>query len=101
MESITALIACAAAFAFSYYIGRAMNWTTTVAATMGGVCGLVFAVLFFVIGTSIGALLPGTFDAWSLGVHFLVLLIVAPAAAAAIAALEHRHEERVEDGLRY
>ena len=96
MESITAVVAAGVAFALSYYIGRAMASTTLVAAMMGAVCGLAFAVLFFVLTVSIGVVVPGMFDGWMLGIHFLVLLAVMPLGSAGIAVLEYRHLEKVE-----
>ncbi|HEX9328045.1 MAG TPA: hypothetical protein VF915_16080 [Reyranella sp.] len=95
MESITATVAAGVAFALSYYIGRAMA-STTLAAIMGGICGLAFAVLFFITTVAIGAVVPGMFDGWMLGIHFIVLLVVVPLGSAGIAVLEHRHLEKVE-----
>ena len=96
MESITAIVAAGVAFALSYYIGRSVASSALVAAMMGAVCGMAFAVLFFLTTVVLGALHPGLFDGWMLGIHFLVLLIVAPLASAGIAWLEHRHLEKVE-----
>ena len=96
MESITAIVAAGAAFALSYLIGRAMASTTLVAAMMGAVCGLAFSILFFVTTVVLGAVLPGMFDGWTLGIHFIVLVLVVPLSCAAIALLEHRHLEKVE-----
>jgi hypothetical protein len=96
MESITAIVAVGAAFALSYYVGRFAASSALVAGMMGSFCGLAFAVLFFVTTVVLGALHPGLFDGWMLGIHFLALLIVAPLASAAIAYLEHRHHEKVE-----
>jgi hypothetical protein len=96
MESITAIVAAGVAFALSYYIGRAVASTTLTAAIMGGVCGLAFAILFFISTVAIGTAVPGMFDGWRLGVHFIVLLAAVPLGCAAVAALEHRHLEKVE-----
>jgi hypothetical protein len=96
MESITAIVAAGVAFALSYYIGRSMASTTLVAAMMGGTCGLAFAVLFFISTVGIGTVVPGMFDGWVLGVHFIGLLVVVPLGGAGIAVLEHRHLEKVE-----
>jgi hypothetical protein len=96
MESITAIVAAGAAFALSYLIGRAMASTTLVAAMMGAVCGLAFSILFFVTTVVLGAVLPGMFDGWTLGIHFIVLVLVVPLSCAGIALLEHRHLEKVE-----
>lgn len=96
MESITAIVAAGVAFALSYYIGRAVASTTLMAAIMGGVCGLAFAVLFFISTVAIGTAVPGMFDGWRLGVHFIVLLVAVPLCSAGVAALEHRHLEKVE-----
>jgi hypothetical protein len=96
MESITALVACALAFALSYFIGRMKATSTRVAAMIGAVCGLAFAVLFFIVTVALGTVLPGMFDGWTLGVHFLALLIVSPLGSAAVAVLEYRHLEKVE-----
>jgi hypothetical protein len=96
MESITAIVAAGAAFALSYLIGRTMASTTLVAAMMGAVCGLAFSILFFVTTVVLGAVLPGMFDGWTLGIHFIVLVLVVPLSCAGIALLEHRHLEKVE-----
>lgn len=96
MESITAFVAAGVAFALSYYIGRSVASTTLTAALTGGMCGLAFAVLFFITTVAIGAVVPGMFDGWMLGVHFIVLMVVVPLSSAGIAALEHRHLERIE-----
>jgi len=96
MESITAIVAAGVAFSLSYYIGRSVASTTLTAALTGGVCGLAFAVVFFITTVSIGAIVPGMFDGWMLGVHFIVLMAIMPLGSASIAGLEHRHLERVE-----
>jgi hypothetical protein len=96
MESITAIVAAGVAFALSYYIGRAVASTTLMAAIMGAVCGLAFSVLFFVVTVAMGTLLPGLFDGWMLGIHFILLLAVVPLVSAGVAVLEHRHLEKVE-----
>jgi hypothetical protein len=44
----------------------------------------------------LGAVLPGMFDGWTLGIHFIVLVLVVPLSCAGIALLEHRHLEKVE-----
>ena len=44
----------------------------------------------------VGHLTPGLFEPWLLGVHFIALVVVAPLGGAAIAALTHRHVERVD-----
>lgn len=96
MESITALVACAAAFALSYYIGYYVATNTTVAAMMGGVSGLVFAVMFFIMTVAIGMLVPDTFDPRQLGIHFIILLPLTPIGSAIVAVFAHRHLERLE-----
>lgn len=96
MESITALVACGLAFALSGYIGRAMSTTTVVAAMMGAFCGFAFSVLFFLMTVTLGALVPGIFDGWKLGVHFIYLLMSLPLGSAAIAVAVHRHMEKIE-----
>ena len=73
-----------------------MASTTLAAAIMGGMCGLAFAVLFFITTVAIGTVVPGMFDGWMLGIHFIVLLVVVPLGSAGIAVLEHRHLEKVE-----
>ena len=96
MESITALVACAAAFSLSYYIGYHIATNTTVAAMMGGASGLVFAVMFFIMTVAIGMMVPDTFEPRQLGIHFLVLLPLTPIGSAVVAVLAHRHLERLE-----
>lgn len=90
METITALVACGAAFALSYYLGHSRAPTTFIAALLGAVNGIGFAVVFFALTLAVTILLPDTFDARTLGVHFTRLLVLAPIGAAAIAALTHR-----------
>jgi hypothetical protein len=96
MESITAFVACGAAFALSYFIGHSMASSSRVAAMMGAVSGAAFSVVFFISTVAIGAVIPGMFEGWSLGIHFILLLAIAPAGSAGIAVLEHRHHERIE-----
>jgi len=91
MESITALVACAAAFAFSYYFGRGRAPSLSMALFLGAASGVGFAALFFVMTVAVTVVLPGTFDARSLGVHLILLLAVAPLGAAAVAAFARYH----------
>lgn len=90
METITALVACGAAFALSYYLGHARAPTTLIATMLGVVSGIGFAVAFFILTLVVTILLPDTFDARTLGIHFTRLLVLAPIGAAAIAAFAHR-----------
>jgi len=96
MESITALVAVGAAFGISFYFGRSITASSLLVALGGAASGLAFAVLFFVLSATAGNVVPGLFDAWSLGVHFIGLLIVAPIGSALIAVFAHRHAERVD-----
>jgi len=96
METITALVACAVAFALSYYIGYVVANNTLSAVLAGAGSGLAFAVVYFIATVSVGMLLPGTFDPRQLGIHFLILLPVTPIGSALIAAYAHRHLERLE-----
>jgi hypothetical protein len=96
METISALVAAGAAFALSYLIGRSLT-ASTLLVTLGGLAsGLGFAILFFVLTVTIGHLMPGLFEPWFVGVHFIGLAVIAPVLGAAIAALTHRHVERVD-----
>ena len=90
MESTTALVACGAAFALSYYFGYGRAPTTLIAAILGAVSGVGFAVVFFALTLVVTILLPGTFDGRTLGFYFVRLLVLAPIGAAAIAAFAHR-----------
>ncbi len=96
MESITAIVAAGAAFALSFYIGRSIATTKLVLALMGFGCGVAFSVLFFIVTVSVGALMPGLFEPWELGIHFIALLALVPAGCGAVALLEQRHLENVE-----
>ena len=91
MESITALVACGTAFAFSYYVGYGRAPSSFAALFLGAACGVAFAVLFFVMTVAVEGTLPGTFNARTLGVHLLILLAVAPLGAAAVAVLGQRY----------
>lgn len=90
MEAITALVACGAAVALSCYFGYSRAPTTFIAAVLGAVSGIGFAVVFFALTLAVTILLPGTFDGRTLGFYFVRLLVFAPIGAAAIAAFAHR-----------
>jgi hypothetical protein len=96
METVTALVAAGAALGVSFLIGRSLTASTLLVVLGGLASGLAFAIVYFVSTVSIGNLLPGAFDAWSLGVHFVVLLVAAPLGSAFVAVLAHRHAERVD-----
>lgn len=96
METITALVAAGAAFGISYLIGRSLTASMILVALGGMASGFAFAILFFVLTVTIGHLMPGVFEPWSLGVHFIALVIAAPIVGAGIAALAHRHAERID-----
>lgn len=90
METITAIVACAVAFALAFYVGYGRAPSTLIAAMLGAVSGIGFAVVFFVMTVAVAMMLPGTFAPRSLGVHFIGLLAVAPLGAAVIAVLAQR-----------
>ncbi|WP_428685474.1 hypothetical protein [Reyranella sp.] len=96
METIAALVAAGAAFGASYVIGRSLTASSLVVTLGGLLWGVGFAVLFFVATVTVGYLTPGLFEPWSLGVHFIALIVAAPLGGAAIAALTHWHVERVD-----
>jgi hypothetical protein len=91
METITAIVACAVAFALSIYLGYEKAPSTWAAVLLGAASGVGFAVVFFAVTVAITIVLPGTFHARTLGLHFLALLAVAPLGAAVIAILARRH----------
>ena len=90
MESLTAIVACALAFALSLYLGYGRSPSSLAAFAVGVACGVGFAVIFFGVTVGTTLVLPGTFNARSLGLHFLALLVVAPLGAAAIAVFAHQ-----------
>ncbi len=96
METVTALVAAGAAFGLSYLIGRSLTASFTLVALGGLLSGGAFAVLFFVSTVTVGHFMPRMFEPWLLGVHFIALMAVAPLGGAIIAALTHRHVERVD-----
>lgn len=96
METVTALVAAAAAFGLSYLIGRSTTASLLLVALGGLLSGAGFAVLFFVSTVTVGHFVPHVFEPWLLGVHFIALVAVAPLGGAAIAALTHRHVERLD-----
>lgn len=96
METATALVAAGAAFGLSYMIGRSLTTSLLLVALGGLLSGVGFAVLFFVSTVTVGHFMPQIFEPWLLGVHFIALIAVAPLGAAAIAALTHRHVERLD-----
>ena len=85
VESITALVACGAAFALSYYFGKGRAPSLLMALLLGAASGVGFAVIFFIMTVAVTVVVPGIFNARSLGVHLIVLLAVAPLGAAAVA----------------
>jgi hypothetical protein len=96
METVTALVATGAAFAASYLIGRSLTASLLLVMLGGLLAGASFAVLFFVSTVTVGHMMPGLFEPWLLGVHFIALAIVVPLGGAAIAGLTHRHVERAD-----
>lgn len=96
METVTALVAAGAAFGLSYMIGRSLTASLLLVMLGGLLAGASFAVLFFVSTVVVGHMTPGLFEPWLLGVHFIALIVVAPLGGAVIAALTHRHVERVD-----
>lgn len=96
METVTALVAAGAAFGLSYLIGRSLTASFLLVALGGLLAGVGFAVLFFVSTVTVGHIMPNLFEPWLLGVHFIALIVAAPLGGAAIAALTHRHVERVD-----
>ena len=96
METVTALVAAGAAFGLSYLIGRSLTASLLLVALGGLLAGGSFAVLFFVTTVTVGHFMPQMFEPWLLGVHFIALMAVAPLGGALIAALTHRHVERVD-----
>lgn len=90
METVTAFVACAVAFALSFYLGYGRSPSGLAALVLGAACGVGFAVIFFALTVGTTIVLPGTFNARSLGLHFLALLAVVPLGAAAIAVFGHR-----------
>ena len=85
MESITALVACGAAFALSFYLGSGRAPSLLMTLLLGVAIGVCFAFIFFIMTVVVTVLLPGIFNARSLGVHLIVLLAVAPLGSAAVA----------------
>lgn len=96
METITALVAAGAALGLSFMIGRSLTASTLLVALGGFASGLGFAILFFVLAVTVGHLVPGIFEPWFVGVHFIGLAVLGPVLGAAIATLAHRHVERVD-----
>lgn len=96
METVTALVAAGAAFGLSYFIGRSLTASFLLVALGGLFSGAGFAILFFVSTVTVGHFVPQLFEPWLLGVHFIALMAVAPLGGAVIAALTHRHIERVD-----
>lgn len=96
METIVALIAAGAAFGISFMIGRSLTASMLLVALGGLASGVGFALLYFVSTVTVGHLVPGVFEPWLLGVHFIAVIIAAPLGGALIAVLTHRHVERVD-----
>jgi len=91
METISAIVACAVAFGLSFHLGYGRASSIWAAVILGAVTGLGVAVAFFAMTVGTTIILPGTFDARTLGLCFLGLLAVAPLGAAAVAILARRH----------
>jgi hypothetical protein len=90
METITAIVACAVAFALSFHLGHGRASSIWAAVILGAVTGLGVVVAFFAMTVGTAIILPGTFDARTLGLCFVGLLAVAPLGAAVIAILARR-----------
>jgi len=96
METVTALVAAGAAFGLSYLIGRSLTASLLLVALGGLLSGAAFALLFFVSTVTVGHFMPHLLEPWLLGVHFIVLIVVAPLGGVVIAALTHRYVERAD-----
>lgn len=77
METIGALVDCSAALLIGLILGYRWTLPTPWHLIAGLVVGKICAVIYFVVANWVGVVWPGLLDPWLVGVHFMVLVIVA------------------------
>jgi hypothetical protein len=90
VETIGALVDCGAALALGVVLGYRWTlgppWHLLAALVIGGVC----AAIYFALSIWVGRNLPGVLVARLVGVHFMILVIVAPLVCAFGASFGYR-----------
>jgi hypothetical protein len=90
VETIGALVACGAALAIGLLLGYRWTlgspWHLIAGLVMGGAC----AAVYFALSIWVGRALPGVLEARQVGVHFMVLMIIAPLVCAFGASFGYR-----------
>jgi hypothetical protein len=78
VETIGALVDCGVALVIGLILGYRWTlgppWHLIAGLVLGGVC----AAVYFALSIWVGRALPGLLEARQVGVHFMVLLIMAP-----------------------
>ncbi|HTE81121.1 MAG TPA: hypothetical protein VK634_10585 [Reyranella sp.] len=90
METIGALVGCGAALAIGLVLGYRWTLGPPWHLIAGLVVGAVCAAVYFAVANWVGRAVPGMLDAPQVGVHFMVLMIIAPLTGAFGASFGYR-----------
>lgn len=90
METIAALVACAAALGFGVVLGYRWTFGQPLGVIAGLALGEMCAVFYFAGSAWVGRAWPGVLDARRVGLHFMVLIVVGGLCGAAGTWYGHR-----------
>ena len=90
METIGAIVACLAALAFGFGLGYRWTFGQPWGVVAGLVVGEIFAAVYFASSIWVGGAWPGVLDARRVGLHFVVLVVVAALCGGAGSWFGHR-----------
>ncbi len=82
MESVGAGISVVVVFVLSFAAGYAWAPARPWAVALGVIIGSFFAVVYMLAGVAAGTLMPELLEGRSVGVHFMILLVVLPTVGA-------------------
>ncbi len=91
MESIGAGISVVVVFIVSFAAGYAWAPARHWAFALGVIIGVFFAGVYMLVGAAAGTLMPKTLEGRSVGIHFMILLIVLPPVGAVTAEIARRY----------
>lgn len=78
MESIGAGISVVVVFIVSFAAGYAWAPARHWAFALGAIIGVFFAGVYMLVCVAAGTLMPKTLEGKSVGIHFMILLVVLP-----------------------
>jgi sugar phosphate permease len=91
VESSGAVICVVVVFIVSFAAGYAWAPARHWAFALGVIIGAFFAGVYMLVGVAAGTLMPRTLEGRSVGVHFMILLVVLPPVGAVSAEIARRY----------